>query len=52
MSEGHGAILLARQLAGFFWLFLSLEPLSAKRKAIAHISDISGMIYELALFVC
>ena len=51
ISQGHGARLFARQLAGGFRLFLSLEPLSAKRKAISHSSDISGIIYELALFV-
>ena len=51
MSQGHGTRLFARQLAGRFRLVLSLEPLSAKRKVIAHGSDISGIRYELALFV-
>ena len=51
MSQGHGTRLFARQLAGRFRLVLSLEPLSAKRKAFAHGSDISGIRYELALFV-
>ena len=51
MSQGHCTRLLFRQLARGFRLFLSPEPLSAKRKAIAYGSDISGIRYELALFV-
>ena len=51
MYQSHGNRLFARQLAGGFRLVLSLEPLSAKRKAVAYDSDISGIRYELALFV-